>query len=158
MSRRTEAWSHVTSCLTFPQSSLLRKERSARGDGKEERGRDLPFVSPLSSFKSPLALLSFLKRDNWGRVRLHACSATSCLFVSILRCNWKPKNKAMWLKKAKTQVSCVPVSPKNVLRNKNKLNRDSGEKLGKRKSNFLVLNDLKICFTNEDVHLSRSVF
>ena len=43
-------------------------ERSARGDGKEERGREK--LSPLSSFPSPLALLSFLKRDDWGRVSL----------------------------------------------------------------------------------------
>ena len=38
--------------LTRPQSSLLRKERSARGDGKEERGREKcrlsPFLLPIT--------------------------------------------------------------------------------------------------------------
>ena len=53
--------------LSRPQSSLLRKERSARGDGKEERGES--FSLPFSSFPSPLAPLSILKRDDWGRVR-----------------------------------------------------------------------------------------
>ena len=36
--------------LTRPQSSLLRKERSARGDGKEERVSPFPF--PLSHHPS----------------------------------------------------------------------------------------------------------
>ena len=31
--------------LTRPQSSLLRKERSARGDGKEERGTEISVYS-----------------------------------------------------------------------------------------------------------------
>ena len=35
-------------CLTRPQSSLLRKERSARGDGKEERGREKRLADPES--------------------------------------------------------------------------------------------------------------
>ena len=34
--------------LTRPQSSLLRKERSARGDGKEERGREKRPADPES--------------------------------------------------------------------------------------------------------------
>ena len=37
-----QRWLHFSLCLTLtrPQSSLLRKERSARGDGKEERERE----------------------------------------------------------------------------------------------------------------------
>ena len=37
--------------LTRPQSSLLRKERSARGDGKEERGTEKPFPPWLCLFR-----------------------------------------------------------------------------------------------------------
>ena len=45
--------------LTRPQSSLLRKERSARGDGKEERGREKrrlsPFLLPITPRFSPFS-------------------------------------------------------------------------------------------------------
>ena len=91
----------------FP-SRLSWERREVRGVMGRRKGEGICQSSlPFPPSNHPLALLSFLKRDDWGRVRLHACSATSCLFVSILRCNWKPKNKAVWLKKAKTQVSCV---------------------------------------------------
>ena len=76
-----QAWS-----LTRPQSSLLRKERSARGDGKEERGETTGRSLPLSSFPSPLALLSFLNRDDWGQVRHEiAWDHASVLRLMILR-------------------------------------------------------------------------
>ena len=43
--------------LTRPQSSLLRKERSARGDGKEERGREKRRLSPFLLPITPRASL-----------------------------------------------------------------------------------------------------
>ena len=36
------------------------------------------FSLPLSSFLSPLALLSFLKRDDWGRVRHSIAMLEQC--------------------------------------------------------------------------------
>ena len=61
------AWNTAGRDSGTVSSPVVSLEKGEKREGWWEggKGRDLP----LSSFPSPLSLLSFLKRDDWGRVR-----------------------------------------------------------------------------------------
>ena len=113
-------WFFTFSLLSpSPHLKVLINERSAvkgsaRSDGKEERGRTLPFllllITPRALFGQASCVPSSAcdpHRDDWGPVRYRAASSSRALFLPLPRTPVSPRRACSQDKQAGEDDKCL---------------------------------------------------